>query len=346
MNQLAELLKQCSDLFRQTPEYNILDNYRTRESRLTLDERLSITRVVNDTFAPFFKKLMADVPNFNDSDRLFYALSAQQFETIAIAECLTVGVDAIRMRKHRLRDKLPLRWIEILYPQPERNSYADVTQQKSPVAATQIPLSHQSSTHTKVMKQKLSFGKAVANCFSKYFITKGRARRSEYWYFVLFCCIVNVMYVLLRNLLDGIAYPSMTESTVDAWKSAMQFVRYVSNIGLLIPLYTVTVRRLHDRDDNGWLAILLCLLPWLVIAAISVNIRLFGDDILVQVDASTESFLKILKPFIGLSMIQFIILITKIVIFSKPGTEGPNNYGADPTIHIAKADDKQLNNQE
>lgn len=47
----------------------------------------------------------------------------------------------------------------------------------------------------------LSFGKAVSICLNKKYTTfKGRARRSEYWYFVLFQSIVLVIATILDNI--------------------------------------------------------------------------------------------------------------------------------------------------
>ena len=47
---------------------------------------------------------------------------------------------------------------------------------------------------------KLSFSDAVRQVFNKYATFKGRARRSEYWWFVLFYCLVLIAAALLDNL--------------------------------------------------------------------------------------------------------------------------------------------------
>lgn len=38
----------------------------------------------------------------------------------------------------------------------------------------------------------MSFGESVKTCFQKYVTFKGRARRSEYWWFCLLNCIVSI----------------------------------------------------------------------------------------------------------------------------------------------------------
>lgn len=70
----------------------------------------------------------------------------------------------------------------------------------------------------------------------------GRARRSEYWYFVLFNIIFAVVAMILDNVLgiamDGVGYGPI-------------YGLYV--LALLIPGLAVGVRRLHDVGKNGWM---------------------------------------------------------------------------------------------
>ena|SRR6218665_466777 len=80
--------------------------------------------------------------------------------------------------------------------------------------------------------------------FQNYANFTGRARRAEYWYFVLGqICIVLPLYILL---LTGM--PDETEAVINI---------YLSVIGLIflatfIPALAVTVRRLHDTNKTGW----------------------------------------------------------------------------------------------
>jgi uncharacterized membrane protein YhaH (DUF805 family) len=74
----------------------------------------------------------------------------------------------------------------------------------------------------------------------------GRARRSEYWYFVL----VSLAFVLALNLLDML---------VRVLTGYGPFVLLYSLV-MLVPSYAVAVRRLHDTDRSGWW-ILLAFVP-------------------------------------------------------------------------------------
>jgi uncharacterized membrane protein YhaH (DUF805 family) len=75
----------------------------------------------------------------------------------------------------------------------------------------------------------------------KYAVFSGRARRAEYWYFVLFNIIVAIVLSLIDTLLGTFDF--------------VQGVGLLSGLyylAVLIPTLAVTVRRLHDIDRTGW----------------------------------------------------------------------------------------------
>jgi uncharacterized membrane protein YhaH (DUF805 family) len=47
-----------------------------------------------------------------------------------------------------------------------------------------------------------SFGEAISVCFNKYATFSGRASRSEFWYFVLFCFLLG----LAASLVDMVIF--------------------------------------------------------------------------------------------------------------------------------------------
>jgi len=80
----------------------------------------------------------------------------------------------------------------------------------------------------------------------------GRARRTEYWMFVLFNAIFSIAATILDYYLG--TYFGLTA---------------IYALVLLIPSLAVAVRRLHDTDKSGWM-ILVSLIPvvgaiWLII---------------------------------------------------------------------------------
>ena len=52
----------------------------------------------------------------------------------------------------------------------------------------------------KKTKRIMSMGEAIKSCFSKYASFSGRARRSEYWFFNLFCTLCTLpLYIFARR---------------------------------------------------------------------------------------------------------------------------------------------------
>ena len=88
----------------------------------------------------------------------------------------------------------------------------------------------------------MSFQEAVQTVFSKYATFEGRARRSEYWFFMLFVCCVNVVINILSVFLGGNDMLSMVLSGISV----------VFSLGILVPQIAVAVRRLHDIGKSGW----------------------------------------------------------------------------------------------
>ena len=82
------------------------------------------------------------------------------------------------------------------------------------------------------------FKKVIKNTFNY----KGRARRKEYWYYILIASII----ILIGFTLDGIL------DTPDTLSGLAGFI-------LFFPSLAVTIRRLHDIGKSGW---------WYLISAI------------------------------------------------------------------------------
>lgn len=126
----------------------------------------------------------------------------------------------------------------------------------------------------------------------KYAQFHGRARRREYWLFVLFVFVAVGVAASVDFTLGLASYWSYWDRP---WSFGQVFPVHVMWAGpfttvltllLIIPSLAVTVRRLHDTDRSG---------AWVLI-----------------------NFL----PIIG----GLIVLILTLI----DGTEGPNDYGRDP----------------
>lgn len=332
MEEITSLLNECSSAFSQTEEFRILKTYRTRDNRLTFDERFAINKSIERAYAPVFELLRADAPTLTESDLFFCALTFQHIETVAIAECLTVTKDAIRMRKLRLREKLPNKWFDILFPEQKRNSSDSVTSQNCQPQTAPITLPSQSTKNAKVMKEKMSFGKAISNCFSNYCNFNGRARRSEYWYWVLFQAFIRTSIIVVVALIKTfLPDPSQITMSTRLTVLIVLILMLLLHLGTVLPYLAVSVRRLHDRDDAGWLIIILMILPDLLFQTASVL-----KSNIVSLNLSFSAGGDIDKTMALVSFYYLASTIIKIILFCKPGTEGPNQYGPDPIRVIEK----------
>ncbi|MGG5818273.1 DUF805 domain-containing protein [Falsiroseomonas sp. HW251] len=92
----------------------------------------------------------------------------------------------------------------------------------------------------------MNFMDAVKTCLNNYANFSGRARRSEFWWFVLF----NFCAQIAASIVDGII------SAIIGF-SALSFLVM---LGLLVPGIAVSIRRMHDLGKSGWF-ILLGLIP-------------------------------------------------------------------------------------
>jgi uncharacterized membrane protein YhaH (DUF805 family) len=80
----------------------------------------------------------------------------------------------------------------------------------------------------------VSFQAAVQTVFSKYVDFSGRARRSEYWYFVLF----NFAASLVARILDAVLGGGPIQALL--------------TLALFLPGLAVMIRRFHDTGRSGW----------------------------------------------------------------------------------------------
>ena len=84
----------------------------------------------------------------------------------------------------------------------------------------------------------------------KYAVFEGRARRKEYWFFILF----NVFISMALGIIDRLTGNVNPET-------GLGILSGIYALGVLIPGLAVSVRRLHDTGRSGW---------WLLITFIPV----------------------------------------------------------------------------
>jgi uncharacterized membrane protein YhaH (DUF805 family) len=88
----------------------------------------------------------------------------------------------------------------------------------------------------------MNFTQSVSTCFKKYLDFKGRASRSEFWYFFLFYTLASFLIGFVIGFLMS-----------PYGESALLSVLIIVFVGLFIPALSVTVRRFHDFGVSGWM---------------------------------------------------------------------------------------------
>ena len=157
----------------------------------------------------------------------------------------------------------------------------------------------------------MSFVDAVAAGFKNYFNFKGRASRSEFWYWVLFTVLLGIVL----GTLESIIWPAPMMSAdwmqnLDLTFSQPTPLSNASSLLLLIPNLSVTARRFHDAGFSAkWLLLQLIPLAYGIFAfigAVVVIMNAEGREFNSQ-DLMAIIFLAI--PIFALFMVIFVIYL-------------------------------------
>jgi uncharacterized membrane protein YhaH (DUF805 family) len=292
MDSRIEKLQSCLAQFRQMPEASMLIEYRSRQNRLTFDDRMAVTRCIEKTFAPVFLDMRAESPSLSESDLIFCALAAAGFKPEVISDCISISKESLRMRRKRIKEKLTPFWADQVFPDIETvtktvtgKCYDNGTQHISGADEGDLLL-RQNQSNAKVMKtKKITFGEAIRSGFRNMFEFTGRASRTEFWYFILFYAIVfYTLGIVLSFLTPFVMLKAKIPVTPQASLMIVGFIAFI----LIIPLVSITVRRLHDSERKGaW--VLVYLLP-MIIAVNTMIYSMFHFNVETKETETVTSF--------------------------------------------------------
>ncbi len=156
---------------------------------------------------------------------------------------------------------------------------------------------------------------------------RGRARRAEYWLFVLVQGVVMGLFLAM-------AFGSLGADTAQGalggfmlWMGLMG----IAGLAFFIPNLAVLVRRLHDTGRSGW---------WMMLQAPGWFAPMMMGGALVgagaQVGTATDpqaATAAVLGALAGGSLIMMVASLCSLILFVftlLPGTSGPNRFGPDP----------------
>lgn len=83
----------------------------------------------------------------------------------------------------------------------------------------------------------MNFNQSIITCLGKYATFSGRASRSEFWWFGLFQLLL-ILFGMFIDFLLGTSEQGLFGSFV--------------NLGITLPAFAVSARRLHDIGKSGW----------------------------------------------------------------------------------------------
>ena len=83
----------------------------------------------------------------------------------------------------------------------------------------------------------MSFQEAVESVFRQYANFDGRARRSEYWFFVLFVLLTSIVFSFLGGMIGG---PGLARILTGLY-----------TLVIFVPSLSLIWRRLHDSGHSG-----------------------------------------------------------------------------------------------
>lgn len=166
--------------------------------------------------------------------------------------------------------------------------------------------------------------KWFVKCIRNYANFTGRARRKEYWNFVLFAAILSI----LANVMDRLIFGQMS----------IGWFAFMLSLFLFLPQLSVSVRRLHDTGKSGYhlLGYILANIGFFILFFILLVVICAGAGI-GAVAMSESDILTCLSTNIGFLITvcvgYFILLVWSVfflVWFLTKGDKGENKYGPDP----------------
>jgi uncharacterized membrane protein YhaH (DUF805 family) len=174
----------------------------------------------------------------------------------------------------------------------------------------------------------MNFTTAVSAGFKNYFNFKGKASRSEFWYWVLFTVLLSVVL----STLESVIWPAPMESSdwmqnLEASLSQPTPLTGIASFVLLIPNLSVTARRFHDAGFSA---------KWLLIQAVPIAYGLFATVGVVTVLSTAPagqmlsaeelmSLIFLVVPIFALFLVTFVVFLILALKPSKSFYDG-NRY--------------------
>ena len=103
----------------------------------------------------------------------------------------------------------------------------------------------------------MNFINSIKTCFKKYIDFNGRASRSEFWYFTLLLVFGYFGLLIIVNYWnDSNFFYELSDSLYNSINYLIYGMFYGLPIICLIPFVSVTIRRIHDIGQSGFVILI------------------------------------------------------------------------------------------
>ena len=103
----------------------------------------------------------------------------------------------------------------------------------------------------------MNFISSIKMCFKKYIDFNGRASRSEFWYFTLLLVFAYFGLLIIVNYWnDSNFFYELSDSLYNSINYLIYGMFYGLPIICLIPFVSVTIRRIHDIGQSGFVILI------------------------------------------------------------------------------------------
>ena len=142
------------------------------------------------------------------------------------------------------------------------------------------------------------FGNAIGLAFKNYFNFNGRSTRGQFWYFALFAFLA----IFVAGSVQEIYYYNTSQLShpipIIAVFTSNGPIPIITSLVILIPYFSVAIRRLHDIGKSGWWILLtftgignILLIIWW--ATESTSEKKYGSQISEKSNKGTNSVSKL-----------------------------------------------------
>jgi len=168
---------------------------------------------------------------------------------------------------------------------------------------------------------------SVKICMRKYFKFSGRASRAEFWWFIGLYLSFSLSPIIWRLIHWTLADKSLPAITSGQENMFLFLVQSVVGLLLIIPVFAVSWRRLHDLGWHGWVFAIWFVFWLLASRTIPAAIMLLAA--FSQYPEESPTLLMWVLAY-GPFILSPILLLAFVVVMARPSQPNSNNYGPNP----------------